>query len=130
MDVSEGKFLAGDAKGGIESLNGLAVSQGIVQMNLPVAMRVSHGPTGLNEKVGPAGDGIVVSSKGLQVAKVHIVHIGAEIEITIAGNVAMVQAGGGIEVDGSVVAPQSGAAQGDGGEGKLKRAGKRIPMTL
>src|ERR1700693_4194745 len=130
MDGSEGKFLAGDAKGGIELLNGLAVCQGIVQMNLPVAMRVSHGTTCLNEKIGPAGDGIVVSGKRLQDAKVDIVNIGAKIEITAAGDVAVVQAGGGIEADGSVVALQSGTAQSNGCEGNLKRGRKRIPMTL
>ena len=66
MNVIERKFAVGEVKSGIELLNGLAVSGGIVEMDLSIAVRVGRSTRGLQEKIGRSGDGIVESGERLQ----------------------------------------------------------------
>ena len=66
MDVVESDFALGDMEGGIELLNGLTVGGSIGEMDLSLAVRIGEGAGGLHEKIGLAGDGIVVSGESLR----------------------------------------------------------------
>ena len=98
MNVIERKFAVGEVKSGIELLNGLAVSGGIVEMDLSIAVRVGLSTRGLQEKIGRSGDGIVESGERLQRGKVGVVKIGADGKSAVAGDVAVLKRGGGIEL--------------------------------
>src|SRR5579863_5850475 len=118
MDVIESDFTSGNLKVGIELLNGLAVGGGVGQMDLSLGVGTGHGAGCQHKKIGFAEDRIVISSKGLELSDIGVVEAGAHSESAVAGDVAVLESGGSVEFGGGVLAPQSGAAQGDGLKGK------------
>ena len=52
MDVIEREFAVGEVESGIELLNGLAVSGGVVEMDASFAVRIGLSARGLQEKIG------------------------------------------------------------------------------
>src|ERR1039458_549382 len=119
MQVIEGDFAVGDVESGIELLNGLPVSGGVGEMDLSLAVKVGEGAGGLYEKIGFAGDGIVVSGESLDGGEVSIVEVGTEGESAVSGEMAVLEGGGGVEFGGSVLAAQNSVAKSDGTKRKL-----------
>ena len=99
-------------------------------MNLSLAVRIGQSAGGLHEKIGFAGDGIVVSGEGLELGDVGVVEVGAEGEIAVAGEMAVLESGGGVEFGGSVVTAQRGVAQSDARGRKAGARRKENPIAF
>ena len=84
----------------------------------------------MHEKIGVAGDGIVVSGEVQDRCEFGVLEVGAEGERTVAGKVPMLESGGGVEFGGGVVPAQNGIVKSDRLEGHFDRGGKRIPVGL
>src|SRR5258708_29994440 len=130
MEVTESDFTAGQLEGGIELPNGLAKCNGISDMDLPIAVRVGGRSAGLHGQVSLTGNRVVISREPLEVGNVSAAHVGAQVEDAVTGEMAVVEAGRGVEIDGRGVMTQDGVTQSDGSKGNLDRRGKRIPVTL
>ncbi|MGO9165788.1 MAG: hypothetical protein ACLP56_02840 [Candidatus Sulfotelmatobacter sp.] len=130
MDVIESEFAVGEVEGGVELPNSLTVDGAVVEVDPSVGAGIGLGACGLQEEVGSTGDGIVVSGEGLERGEVGVVKVGAQGESAGAGEVAVLERCGGVELGGSVVAAEGCVTKCDSVEGELQRGGKRIPVSL
>ena len=91
MKVVENNFALADSERGIELLNGLAEGRGMIDMDLPAAVRIGDGSGSFDEKIGLAGDRIVRSEEGLEFGEVGVTQIGAEVESAVGSEVAVLE---------------------------------------
>ena len=88
-------------------------------MNFAVTVRIRGCARGLQEDIGCTAYRIVGSGERLHGRKIRIFKVGADSELTIAGEMAMVEGGRSLKLRGGVVSTQIRAAQSDGIEGEL-----------
>ena len=130
MDVIESIFALGDMEPGIQLSNGLTVGGGIEEMDLSFTVRIGEGAGGLDGKIGVAEDGIVIAGQSLEETDIGVVEVGAQAKSVVAGEMAVLEPGGGVEFSRSVTPAQRGVVERDGLEGKLDGGGKRVPLRV
>ena len=106
-------------KAGIELLDRLAINGSVVEMNFAVTVRIGRCARGLQEDIGCTADRIVGSGERLHGGKIRIFKVSADSELTIAGEMAMVEGGRSLKLRGRVVSTQIRTSQRDGIEGEL-----------
>src|SRR5580700_5326371 len=130
MDVIESIFAPGDMERGVQLSDGVTVGGGIHQVDLSFTVRIGEAAAGLDGKIGVAEDGIVVAGESLEETDIGVVEVGAQAKSAVAGEMAVLERGGGVEFSRSVTPAQRGVVQRDGLEGKLDGGGKRVPLRV
>src|SRR5205807_3914197 len=128
MDVVERCLSLVPAQSRIKLMDGLAVGDGVVNVNMTFRVRLRARPGSLDGKVRPPRDGVVVTGERLHFRDVGMLEIEvrsksiARIKLPIRERSTHVEERGGFAVHGASVTDRDGAGR------KLNISSQRVPM--